>query len=390
MTDVTIPGGAGNFTITVTANAASNLALDFAVAVANDPNMTDIGNVTGTGDASAAGALVIVGDNGDDASSFTPLAAGQYTYAGNLFPLEINGSSAGRDTVLGGGSGAITYDAAGDSNRVIFSDGDSTYNGVSSGRDVIAGGDGSDTVNAGTGSDNTVFAGAGNTLINLNNAQGSDVAVLMAGDSTVNALGASDVVYASAALAATAGTISGGSGVLDFVAGASSTIMRLTIEGGAGTTDMFGNNGSCITFQNTSGTAAYIAGGGNETLNGAGAEAGFAVFGDTVAGDASSINQTLIGGQGADFFSTGGGNETIFSRGGGGLFHINDLGPSTHITIVSLASNDWINFAGLKVQQEQALLKNDSHVSDGSLFVTLAHGTQVEFLNVTSFDGNLT
>lgn len=388
MVEVVIWGEDQSFTYTFTSSAAANYALDFAAAVQDPPNLYEEGAATNY--STVAGAFNIIGADGQDGEYLSGLAGGQYTLVDSFFGLQFTGSSTGGDTVLGGSYGDITYDAVGPANRVIFDTGVNTYNGGSSHGDVVAGGDGSDTVNAGTGSGNTVFAGAGATLINLNNAAGGDVAVLMAGDSTVNAVGASDVVYASAALAATAGTIIGGSGVLDFVAGASSTVMRLTIDGGAGSTDMFASNGSCITFENTVGTAIFVAGAGNETLNGAGADAGFAFFGDTVAADASSISQTIIGGWAADFFSTGGGTETLFSRSGGGLFHINDLGASTHITIVGLASNDWINFGGLSVAREQSLLKNDSSVSDGSLFVNLPNGTQVEFLNVTSFTGNLT
>jgi hypothetical protein len=383
---ISIPGGQGvtqPVTFTITGSAAVNYATDFNEAVQNATTITSLS--AGTDESTVAGALNLI-----ESSSTTlyGLSAGhQYTYAAVTTPTKITGSTAGADTVLGGGG--LTYDAVGAGNKITFDSGNNIYNGDSVGGDVITGGSGNDSINTGAGS-NTVFAGSGNTLLNLGDTSGGDVAVLIAGNSTVSAQGVDDVVFASASMASTTGTISGGAGLLNFVAGSSDTALPLTIVGGSGTTNVFANKGSDITLKNSAGKAFIIAGDGNETLNGAGAVAGFAFFGDTVAADASSIDQTIVGGAGDDYFSTGGGNETITAGSGDALFHVNDIGSGTTITIDDLSSRDFFNFAGLSVSSEETLLAHDSSFTDGNLTLTLPDGTKVEFLDVTSFTGHLT
>lgn len=386
MAQISIPGGQGSttpVTFTITGNAAVNYATDFNAGVQNAPAITSLSS---SGEESTvAGALNLIESS---SNTLYGLSAGhQYTYAAVTTPTKLTGSSAGGDTVLAGGG--LTYDAVGAGDRVIFDSGNNVFNGDSVGGDVITGGSGSDSINTGAGS-NTIFAGSGNTLLNLGDTSGGDVAVLIAGNSTVSAQGVNDVVFASASMASTTGTIEGGTGLLNFVAGSSSTSLPITIVGGSGTTDVFANRGSDITLDNSTGKAFIIAGAGNETLNGAAAVGGFAFFGDTVGADASSIDQTITGGQGADYFSTGGGNETITAGTGGGLFHVNDLGAGTNITIADLSSKDFFNFGGLSIASEQSLLAHDSSVTGGNLTVTLPDGTKVEFLNVTSFTGHLT
>ncbi len=386
MAQISIPGGQGStqpVTFTITGSAAVNYATDFNEAVKNASTITSLSS--DRDESTVVGALNLI-----ESSSTTlyGLSTGhQYTYAAVTSPTKLTGSSAGGDTVLAGGG--VTYDAGGAGNRVIFTSGNNVFNGDSVGGDVITGGAGNDSINTGTGS-NTIFAGSGNSHITMSDTSGGDLAVLIAGNSTVSAQGINDVVYASTAEGSSTGTIFGGSGLLNFVAGANSTALPVTIVGGSGTTDIFANSGSDITLENSAGKAFIIAGEGNETLNGAAATAGFAFFGDTVAADASSITQTILGGQGPDFFSTGGGNETITAGSGEALFHVNDLGAGTTITIADLSSKDYFSFGGLSVATEEALFAHDSSVSGGNLKLTLPDGTKVEFLNVTSFTGHLT
>jgi Ca2+-binding RTX toxin-like protein len=386
VTQISIPGGQGStppITFTITGNAAINLASDFNAGVQNASTITSLSS--SRDESTVVGALNLIESS---ATTLYGLSTGhQYTYAAVTSPTRITGSSTGGDTILAGGG--VTYDAVGARNRVVFYKGNNVFNGDSVGGDVISGGAGNDTINTGAGS-NTIFTGSGNTQLNLGDTSGGDVAVLLAGNSTVSAQGVNDVVYASAALGSAAGTIFGGTGVLGFVAGASSTTLPITIVGGSGTTYIFANSGSDISLENSTGRAFIIAGGGNETLNGAAAVGGFAFFGDTVAADASSIDQTIVGGQGADYFSTGGGNETVTSGSGAALFHVNDLGSGTNITIANVSSHDFFNFGGLPVSTEQALLAHDTSVSGGNLNLTLPDGTKVEFLNVTTFTGHLT
>ncbi len=386
----TIPGGQGSqhITFTVTGNAASNLATNFADAVANAPVVTSLSN--GSSESNTAGALNII--QASATTSYSLSAGHQYLYAAVTAPTQITGSSAGGDSVLGGGtgSGGISYTAGGGDNRVVFDGGNNTYAGDSVGGDTISGGSGNDTINTGTGS-NTIFAGSGSSQINMEDRSGgSDIAALLAGNSVVNAHGVNDIVYATAALSAsTTGTISGGTGLLTFVAGSSSNTLAVSVEGGAGTAHLFTSNDSDITLSNSSGTAIFVAGAGNETLNGAGAAGGFDFFGDANPDDATTAQTSITGGAGPDYFSTGVGNETIAAGEGGALFNINDFGSSTHVTISNLSASDYVNFAGLTVAQENSLLGTSSAVTGGNLTITLANGTTVEFLGITSFTGHL-
>jgi hypothetical protein len=328
VTQISIPGGQGS-TPPITFTITGNAAINLASDFnAGVQNASTITSLSSSRDESTVvGALNLIESS---ATTLYGLSTGhQYTYAAVTSPTRITGSSTGGDTILAGGG--VTYDAVGARNRVVFYKGNNVFNGDSVGGDVI-----------------------------------------------------------SAALGSAAGTIFGGTGVLGFVAGASSTTLPITIVGGSGTTYIFANSGSDISLENSTGRAFIIAGGGNETLNGAAAVGGFAFFGDTVAADASSIDQTIVGGQGADYFSTGGGNETVTSGSGAALFHVNDLGSGTNITIANVSSHDFFNFGGLPVSTEQALLAHDTSVSGGNLNLTLPDGTKVEFLNVTTFTGHLT
>ena len=383
MAQITIPGGSGNtVTFTITGNSATNYATDFNAAVVNATIVTNLGD--GGQPSTVAGALNIIGPTSNTLYSLaTP---GQYTYAAVNAPTNLVGS-AGSDTVLGGGG--LNYVAQGGNNKVTFTKGDNVFYGPTAGGNTITGGAGSDTINTGDGS-NTVFSGAGNAVINLTDTSGGDIAALLAGNTVVNADGVSDTVYASAALASnTTGTIFGSAGTLTFVAGPSASPLAITIVGGSGTTNMFGATGSDIVFANAGGTAAFMAGDGNETLNAANAAGGFAFFGDTIAGESATINDTIIGGAGTDFFSTGTGNETLYSGSGAALFDINDLGTAAKITIANFGAADSVNFAGMNTAEETSLLQTATTVSNGNLTITLQNGTQVEFLSTADLTGHI-
>ena len=386
MANISIPGGTGSgsgtITFTVTGNSATNYAEAFNAAVANATTIVNLGD--GGQPSTVAGALNII--MGSGTSHYSLATPGQYTYAAVTAPTQINGS-AGGDTILGGGN--LYYVAAGGDNNITFNDGDNVFFGSAVGGNTIAGGTGYDTINTGTGSD-TVFAGPGHSLINLTDLTGGDLVSMLTGNTTVNSYGVNDTVYASAALdPTTTGTIFGSAGTLTFVAGSSANTLAVTVVGGSGKLDMFGGNNANIVFANTDGSATFIAGTGNETLNGTNASGDFSVFGDTVPADAASINDSIYGGSGTDFFSTGGGQETYIGGTGGALFHINDLGSGTDITIANFGATDYVNFAGLSTDAETSLLQTASVVSNGNLTVTLQNGTQVEFLSTTSLTGHL-
>jgi Ca2+-binding RTX toxin-like protein len=383
VTQLTIPGATGNtVTFTVTGSSTTNYAQSFSAAVANATVITQLS--PGTSPSTVRGALNII-----QASSSTPYTLttpGQYTYAAVTSPTQINGSS-GLDTVVAGGD--VYYVASGGHNNVDFTNGENIYFGANEGGNTISGGSGNDTINTGLGND-TVFSGTGDGLVNLTDQYGSDIVALLAGNTNVNAYGY-DTVYASAALnASTTGTIFGSTGALTFVAGSSDSTLAVTIVGGSGYTTMFGGAGSDIVFANSAGAAIFVAGAGNETLNGFNAAGGYAFFGDTTPADAASINDTIIGGTGPDYFATGGGHEYISAGPGAALFDINDLGQGTDITVANFGAADFVTFAGLTRAAETSLLQTASVVSNGNLTITLQNGTQVEFLSTTSLTGHLT
>jgi hypothetical protein len=382
VTQLTIPGSTGNtVTFSVYGNPTTNYAKSFSATVANATVITQLS--AGTSPTTVRGALNLIQES--SSTPYTLTTPGQYTYAAVTSPTQINGS-AGMDTVVAGGD--VYYVASGGNNNVDFTDGENIYFGGSAGGNTISGGTGDDTINTGLG-DDTVFSGTGNGLINLTDHLGSDIAVLLAGNTNVNAYGY-DTVYASAAFgASTTGTIFGSTGALTFVAGSSDSTLAVTIVGGSGYTTMFGAAGSDIVFANSAGAAIFVAGAGNETLNGFNAAGGYAFFGDTTPGDSASINDTIIGGAGPDYFATGGGHEFFSAGPGAALFDINDVGKGTDITIANFGAADFVTFTGLTPAEETSLVQTASTVSNGNLTITLHNGTQVEFLSTTSLTGHL-
>jgi len=382
---ITIPGSQGStLTFTVSGGAAANYANDFSRDVQFPTAITTLSTNGGAGAPTIAGALNIIGPS--NTSTFSIPGTHQYTYAAVSAPTRLVGSAGGADTVLAGGG--VSYVANGGQNKIIFSQGNNIFFGNAAGGNTITGGAGYDTINAGTGSA-TVFSGAGHSLVNLGDTVGGDIAALLAGSTTVNAFGHNDTVYASAASMPTSAQIFGGAGTLSFAAGPSESTLNVTIVGGSGTTEMFGAAGTDMVFANKSGTAAFTAGAGNETLNAANAAGNFAFFGDTNTADALSIDDTIVGGNGNEYFSTGGGHETIFAGTGGEMFQINDVGAGTTITIVDFSASDSVNFAGLTVSEETSLLGTASTLSGGNLSVTLTDGTKVDFIGISSLAGHL-
>jgi hypothetical protein len=325
----------------------------------------------GDTESTIAGALNIV-YSGGPATQYNLTSPDQYTYVSVGDPETIGGSSAG-DTVFGGADLTYVEASGGHDNRVVFTTGTNTFIGAANDYgDTIGGGSGYDTIQTG-GGPSTVFSGTGHTLIELNDTVAGDIAVMGAGNSTVDANGVSDTVFASAT-----GTIFGGTGTLTFTTAASTTPLAVSVVGGSGTTNMFGSAGTDLTLAG-GGTQTYIAGAGNETLNGFNS-GGFAFFGDTAPGD--SVADTVYGGAGFDYFSTGAGTEYFMAGSGVDSFNIASIAGGASITIADFGGADSVSF----------FTGSDSvGTSDGTNYtVTLSDGTSVEFLGITSLSGHIT
>jgi len=295
----------------------------------------------------------------------------------------INVDSTGGDSVIVAAINAESViNSAGTDNLIVFIDGNNTYNGGTSAGDTVIGGTGNDTINTGNG--NTIVrSGTGYDSITLNDTGSgayNDQVYLDTGVNVVIANGTGDYV-----LATTEGqTISGGAGetsasnltvVLlpngdgtangnDLVTGGAGYLTvgdssdNNTINGGAGGltfisgTDvtatinlgstfsayLYGNSGVDLTVGNVagdSGGAIFVAGLGNETLNGAAAVGNLTLFGaaqpDSVASD------SLVGGSGNNTFVGGAGFETLVGGSGDNTFLVDSVGSNN----AALTVNDW-------------------------------------------------
>jgi hypothetical protein len=431
MAGVTIPGASGlpPIVFTITGTSALNQATAFQNALlAEGQTLTAVDLTSGGTESTMAGALNEI-TSGGTLSTFTLSTGDQYTVVDTGSSVTLTGSAAGGDSVLGGGS--LFYVAVGDNNMVTFADGANVYQGDSSSGDVITGGSGYDAINAGTGSNNTVFSGSGHDTIFLGDTgPGGDIAFLGDGQSTVISTGLADTIAAEApgqlifiqgpATASDLITIQpdsvgdlgndtivlgsasvsifdsvggnqiyGGSGNLTFIGGDGTSPVADTIVGGTGPVSIFAENGDSITLANdtTSLGDIFVAGSGNETLDGGYANGGFAFFGDTVTAD-TAVSTSVIGGSGTNYFSTGVGNETLDGGSGVNIFNIVDGLTAGAITINDFSAADSVSFAGDTQDQINTILDNAS-VSGGNLVLTLTDNTTVTFVGVTSLTGHI-
>jgi hypothetical protein len=445
---VSIPGGNGHplvFNVSgssltnVFATIAETLTADRMAGTLTFNNLND-GTSTTPGPIAQAisprdttgATLNTIGSGGNGSATpnvFTLTTGAEYTVVDTGVATTVNGSTAGSDTVFGGAN--YTYTANGGLNDILFVSGDNTYNGSSVSGDTVSMGTGHDTVNTGAGS-TTVFGGVGDGLINLNDStNGSGTVFLGSGGhivvnadgyadaittatpgntiyggtstadgsqllvsitDTVGGLGGNDQVIAGNATTTVfdsvgGNSIFGGSGPLFFVGDSAASAISDSIVGGTGGTLVFGstNDNLVMSSASTGGVLFAIAGGGNETLNGANAAGSFVFYGLTDTVNGSSESTSVVGGTGTNFFNTGSGNEAIVGGTGTNLFTLNEGGAGTHITIFDFASgNDSVAFG----TAADSVSLSTGTVSDGNLTITLADNTTVEFIGVTSLSGH--
>jgi hypothetical protein len=298
---------------------------------------------------------------------------GQYVYNASGSAISITGSSA--DTVIAGGD--TTFDATGTDNEVVFTDGTNDYEGGTSTDGYIAAGSGYDTINVGSGGGNSVFGGghADITFGDTSAAGAGDVAYLGSGTNTVTSGAGADTVVAYGG----GNVIFGGTGTLTFVAQNFPTPVTNSVDGAAGGTSIFGGANEDVMFYSpggaTSSDQVFVAGGGNETLDGGASAGGFSYFGST---GVNSIDSIIGGSSGSDYFQTGSGTENFVLNGAATMFDLTtSAGGSSVITI-----DNW-NTA-LDTISGDTVGAFFGTLPDGNLSLTLSDNTVIEFIGLTS------
>jgi hypothetical protein len=254
--------------------------------------------------------------------------------------------------------------------------------------------DGSNTVNA-FGANDVVFATSqGQTIYGnetVDTAPGGSflgVVLLPNSDGTVNG---NDIVNGSATGTVAVfdfssnNSITGGSGSLDFIGGSN---ISASLSIGAGNTYAFGAAGDSVSMTtlagDTPGYGYFVAGAGNETLNGAGATSNLYLFGgtDTAGGDSFS------GGSALNLFTAGAGSDTFQGGSGTNVFNIDhDGSANANILLTDFATDGTVTgnlvLDGFTTADVNALY-NDTTTVGGNLVATIGDSTTITFTGITS------
>jgi hypothetical protein len=275
---------------------------------------------------------------------------------GGLGTLDINAAGGAGATVAFGLGGGTFISSAASSDALVFGgNGAVSVNASSTTNDTIVGGDGALTVSAGSATGLLVFGPVSGTGMDFIGGSNSATVVGQSGHDT----------------------ITGGTGPLVAIAGPNET---LSAAGGSAGTTLFGGANGDLTYTGSSGTLEFIAGSGNETLNGTGSSTNNTFWGglDSTAGNSlggGTGNDGMIAGLGADTFTGGGGNnEYLFFNSIMSVLGAN--GPHDVITDFLTGSNG-VDLYGLSV--------SGSASSSGNTTVTLSDNTTIEFLGVGSY-----
>jgi Ca2+-binding RTX toxin-like protein len=411
--------------------------------LANGGNTDTVGPDTGSGSAYFPGNQLagsepiyqLVPDTTEVGSQTFDIATPGYVIDTIGGAVVVNTDSSGGDSILVEGiTMSTTVNAAGSDNLVVFIDGNNVYNGSTVPGDMgdtVVGGTGNDTINTGTGN-TTVNAGDGYDLIYLNDTgvgAYNDSAFLDAGRDSVVAMGTGDYVLATSEYETVTGgsgetsasnltvvllpnsdgtadgydsitggagyltvvdsssdnSVYGGAGGLTFIGGAGITA---TINTGGGTALIFGNSGDNLSVGTTAGdtgVAAFVAGAGNETLNGAASTSNLVLFGASQA-DSASAYDTLIGGAGNDTLVAGSGTESLMGGAGSNTFLVDFYGSeNANITIGDfLAGNDSVAFGHYSQADVQAALSAGQDINGNFVVTFTESSTTVTFTGVTS------
>jgi Ca2+-binding RTX toxin-like protein len=456
---VSIPSSAGSSTVfTVTGTRTLEYAQAFQAyldqALASGTLNIVQGDTVGTTvtfgaaiDGQVNEAVLINSDSIVSGSGLTATVPAGYQFMFDAIdgPTTITGNGEGGDVLVEGANAAATYFDVGGNNSIVFVDGNNHYVGdasSNSGDDHIVAGAGFDTIDTGYGLA-TVNSGTGSAVITLNDtatgAAGTfnDYVYLDDGQSTINANGMRDAIIANApgqTIDGGTGTgqydgivlLSGNGGGDDVINGGSATVslfdfsdgnsifggtgtfifiggtdVGASIVGGSGTTYMFGGAGDSVAFaaSDTTSTASFLAGSGNETLNGALAQNALSIYGNNDSDTAvtSGVSDSLLGGSGNDTLVSGAGYETLAGGAGHNLFVIDATtdGVGGHITIADFnaGTDNMLAFANYSQTDIENALNGAMTVTgaggETDTVITLSDNTQVTFIGVTSLSGHV-
>jgi Ca2+-binding RTX toxin-like protein len=400
MASVTIPGtGGSTVTIPQTALFSQFVAQQIANALAAASSVAVTG--IGSGDIippttpGSTNELMVTGAGG---ANSVP-AGYDFIINDTSSPDSLSGSNT---AILSGTVGGTFWVSGG--STVAAGGGNNTIVGQAGGTYLLSGGSGNDSIFSSGGG--TIGGGTGNNLLwaadptdksaNLFISDGTDTIAAGAGADTVVAYGSKDVIFGGSGTllvgAATNSTISAGTGA-ETIFGASGDVVfgnnssGILFVGGSGPatvlgstssiTTIFGGSGSNITFQNVSTPGAIMAAyAGNETLNAAASTSN-----NTLAGGSGA--DSLVSGSGADVFWAGTGSDTMTGGAGADAFNfVRSFAGGTDV-ITDFTSSDTVNLIGYGAAAAATAIANAT-VSGGSSTIQLADSTKITFVNVSS------
>jgi hypothetical protein len=380
---------------------------------------------------------------GSSSYTVTPSA-----YAVDSLSAAVSVSLTGSDSILVAAiNAAATVTGTGSNNEAIFVTGNNEFIGTAdSGGDTVVAGSGQDTIYTSLIGDTSVYSGTGEASIYLQDTSAAftttdgtttlnptnDFVYLQDGQNTVYANGTNDVIFASAAgqtiygadtsnggflgvvllptsdgsangndivNASYSGTVAvfdsssnnsifGGVGVLEFIGGASVTA---SLSMGTGNTYAFGADGDSISMSTQAGDTGlgyFVAGAGNETLNGAAATSTLYLFAGATSSGGASPSDSLVGGAGANLLAAGAGSDTLDGGTGSNYFLVDSSASAgASILLKDFATDGQVTgtvyLSGFSSADVNSLY-TDTVTSGGNLVATIGNSTTITFTGITS------
>lgn len=396
----TVTGGGATTYINAGSNDASGVAQGLANQVSAGLQSGTLTRTTGLNPPTGNGVLT-VSTAGVQVSDQPAVSVDLVNASGNTtgaLSVTVVGAGGPNQAVISDGSN-LTYFTNGGSGQIITGDGNNFIGTptVGGGAFSITTGIGNDTITAVSGT-NTISPGLGNNLVYTGSA--NDV-IYSTGNDTVSGAGGgtgSDTVFGLGGSVfigefAKNLTFVGGAGPATILSGTGTDLIdagsgpilaaagtggRSTISGGTGSvgSTIFGARGGDVLSIHGSGTNLLAAGGGNETLTGAGSSGSNVYF--------SGVgNSTITGGTGTETFFAGVGNSTINPGSGADLIAIVNGRAGGTVTINNFSSVDHVTLQGYSTTELANDLANQSP-NGGSAQITLSDNTKITFTGVAS------